>query len=467
MEQPMRFERRMSDAESLMWSVEKDPSLRSSFLNLTLLDRPPHFERFRTRMERASVLIPRLRQRVAPEPIHLAPPMWEDDPAFDLDFHVQRTSLPRPGDERALLDLAASMYTDPFDRARPLWRFTVVEGLEDGRGALLAKMHHTITDGVGGVRLSAMFVDLEREVPDLEVPFLSPADDAGSSSFLNQVVDSLGHGVRRQLGISRRVVAGAVDLAAHPLRLPARASAAASAGQTLLRQALVSDHARSTLWRDKRSLGRRFEVLTVELDALKAAGKEVGGTVNDAFVAGVAGGVASYHRHHGHEVDELRMAMPVSTRSDRSAGGNAFTPTRVLVPAGIEDTRDRLTAVHQRLGEAKDDRAVALTDAFAQLLTGLPTAVLVRLAQAQVSTVDFAVSNVRGAPFDIYIAGAHVEANHPMGPTGGTACNVTTLSYKNNLDIGINVDTAAIPDANVFKECIQQSFAALIKLPIR
>src|SRR5438105_6350634 len=162
-ERPMRFERRMSDAEALMWTIEKDPSLRSSFLQLTFLDRAPDFDRFRRRMERAVRVLPRLRQRVVPAPARLAPPEWADDPSFDLDFHVRRLAIPPPGTERQFLDLAALLYEDPFDRARPLWNLTIVEGLEGGRAALLAKLHHTITDGVGGVRLSMEFIDLARD----------------------------------------------------------------------------------------------------------------------------------------------------------------------------------------------------------------------------------------------------------------------------------------------------------------
>ncbi|MBV8387653.1 MAG: diacylglycerol O-acyltransferase, partial [Acidimicrobiia bacterium] len=159
-ERPMRFERRMSDAEALMWTIEKDPAMRSSFLQLTLLDSPPDFERFRRRMERAVKVIPRLGQRVVPPPFRFAPPEWADDPSFDIDFHVRRVAVPPPGTERQLLDLAALIYEDAFDRARPLWQLTIVEGLEGNRAALLAKMHHTITDGIGGLRLSMQFIDL-------------------------------------------------------------------------------------------------------------------------------------------------------------------------------------------------------------------------------------------------------------------------------------------------------------------
>src|SRR5436305_10308861 len=180
-ERPLRFERRMSDAEALMWTIEKDPALRSSFLQLTLLDSTPDFERFRRRMDRAVRVLPRLRQRVVNPPARFAPPEWADDPSFDLDFHVRRLALPAPGSERQLLDLAALVYEDAFDRARPLWQLTIVEGLEGGRAALLAKMHHTITDGVGGVRLSLQFLDLSPDAPDPDdVPDPEPALQRGA-----------------------------------------------------------------------------------------------------------------------------------------------------------------------------------------------------------------------------------------------------------------------------------------------
>src|SRR5437763_14741957 len=125
-ERPLRFERRMSDAEALMWTIEKDPGLRSSFLQLTLLDSAPDFERFRRRKERAVRVLPRLAQRVVPPPARFAPPERADDPSFDLDFHVRRRAPPPPGTERQLLDLAAPVYADASDRARPPWQPTTV-----------------------------------------------------------------------------------------------------------------------------------------------------------------------------------------------------------------------------------------------------------------------------------------------------------------------------------------------------
>jgi hypothetical protein len=180
------------------------------------------------------------------------------------------------------------------------------------------------------------------------------------------------------------------------------------------------------------------------------------------FVRAAAGGASAYLRALGAPVDDLRISMPVSTRTDKSAGGNAFTPTRTLVPAGIEDPVERFEAIRERLGVVKRERAIGATAAFSGVLNVLPTSLLVRFARQQVETVDFATSNVRGAPFDLYLAGAHLEANYPMGPTGGTAFNLTVLSYRGSFDMGLNIDVAAVTDPKLLRRSIQKSFAELL-----
>ena len=408
-ERTVRAGRRMTDTEALMWAVEREPALRSSFLNVTLLDRAPDVDRFRRRMEQAVAAIPRLRQHVVPSTGPLAVPSWADDPDFDIAYHVRRIGAPAPGTDRQLLDLAATQYEDAFDPARPLWQFTIVEGLEGGRAALLAKMHHTITDGVGGVRLSAMFLDLERDAPEPEIP---PADGAadgdgeGADGSGTSVLDRL----RRPLDLTRRVAGDMLDSVRNPVET----------AQSFVRQVLITDSAHSPLWAGKRSLGRHFEVLQVDLDRAKAAANKLGGTVNDLYLTGVAAGAGAYHRAKGAPVDEMRVSMPISTRTDRSAGGNDFTPSRVLVPVGDLPPDERFAAIHERLSEVKSERSLGMAETFAGILTSLPSPLLLRLARQQVETVDFACSNVRGAPFDLYVAGAHVEANYPMGPTAGT-----------------------------------------------
>jgi WS/DGAT/MGAT family acyltransferase len=443
--------------EALMLTVERDPVLRSSFLNLTLLDRAPDYDRFRARMANAIRGLPRLRQRVELAQLPLAPPEWVDDPEFDLDYHVRRVALPAPGTDRQLLDLSALWLQDPFDPRRPLWQMTVVEGLSGGRAALLAKLHHAVTDGVGGVRLSTSFIDLSRDAPDPE-----PASDDSAPVPFESGPSRLMTEMRHQLGRVPQAVSGmwsgAVEIASHPRE----AADVMESARSMVRQALVTDGARSPLWAGRRSTARHFEILSIDLDEAKRTAGDLGGTVNDVFVTGVAGGAAAYHRARGVDVDELRISMPVSTRHDRSVAGNSFTPARVLVPAGILDPVERFRAVHDRLATVKAERALGLADALTGVLTGLPGPLLTRLVRQQVETVDLAASNVRGSPVDIFVAGARILSNHPMGPTGGTAFNASVLSYRSQLDMGINSDSAAIDDPVLLRHCIAESLAEVM-----
>jgi diacylglycerol O-acyltransferase len=469
----------MSDLEALMWTLEKDPHLSSTFANVTIFDRPPDVARLRARMQRALHAVPRLRQRVVPSVARLAPPEWRVDPGVDLDWHVRSIALPAPGTERQLFDLAAVLCAEPFDRARPLWRFTVIEGLEGGRAAMVQQIHHTITDGEGGVRMSVQFIDFERDAPDPEpLPVPDPpaaataADDdddhappSPGGSFVDDAADSLGHLLRRGLGMAQRTVTEAAGMARHPDRAVALASGSGATVQSLLRQAAVTDSAHSPLWTE-RSLGRRLDVLRVPLEEARKVAKDLDGSVNDLFVTAVAGGAGTYHRERGHDVEELRMAMPISTRDTKSAGGNSFMPTRTIVST-VADPRARFAAVRDRLAVTKTERSLRFVQSVAGLTNLLPTSVLVRTARQQVETVDFTTSNVRGAPFDLFIAGAHIDANYPLGPVAGTAFNATTLSVAGSLDIGVHTDTAAVDDPSALRDAIQASFDELLALGAR
>jgi hypothetical protein len=184
--------------------------------------------------------------------------------------------------------------------------------------------------------------------------------------------------------------------------------------------------------------------------------------VNDVLVTGVAGGAGAYHRARGVDAGELRMSMPINLRTDRAAGGNAFVPSRVLVPAGVVDPLERFLVVRERLTQVKSERSLGLMGALAGVLAGVPPPLVARIARQQVESVDFATSNMRGSPIDLFIAGARVVSNHPMGPTGGTAFNVTVLSYMSSLDMGINIDTAAVDDPVLLRDCIAAGTAEVV-----
>lgn len=452
----------MTPPEALMWALERDPILRSTFLNITVLDRPPDVERLARRISETIDAFPRMRQRVRTPSVPWDRPRWIDDASFDLRFHIRHLALPPPGTFRSLLDASALWLEDAFDPVRPLWQLTVVEGLEDGRAALLAKMHHTITDGVGGLRLSSSFLDFDAagEAP-VRVPHLPGGPASGGGS---------GGGPPEEDGGTRRSFPGALAAAvgigrraaalARPDQVVRQAGAVVDAVTSVARQSIGASPG-SEMWRARRSMGRRLEVVDLGLDDARRTAKALGGTVNDYFVTGVTGGAAAYHRAKGHPVERFRMAMPVSTRVDRSFGGNSFAPARVTVPVGISDPRQRFAQVHSALAAARGERALGLADSLAAVVLAVPPAVLTPIARQQVSNVDLAASNLRGSPVELYLAGARVEANYPMGPTAGVAFNATVLSYMDRLDMGLVMDSAAVEDSAVLRAFIEDEFAAL------
>ena len=456
---------RMSDAEAIMWAVEKDPALRSDFTNITVLDGRPDEDRLRAKLEAALDEIPRLTQRVVSPPLRLAPPEWRDDPTLDLDYHLRKVAAPAPGGTRELLDVAAACASTPLDRSRPLWEFTLVEGLDGGRTALLQKVHHAVTDGVGGLKLSLSLVDFEPDAAGEPPPRASARErraDVAHTTPTGVVSEAIAYTLRRQFDRARGGVEAAARVVTHPGAAGRGLIDTAVLAASVRRQVLVTEPARSELLRP-RSLGRRFEVLQVPLDPLKARAGALGGSVNDVFVTAVTGALGAYHDRMGMPADELRMAMAVSLRADTDdADSNRFAPSRVMVPVRPKDPAARFEVVRERLAQVKREPALGAAGSLAGLLAPLPTSVLVGLMRSQARTIDFATSNLRGSPVDLYVGGARIAASFPMGPRTGCALNITVLSYRGSLDLGINLDPAAVTDPAAFVECLEESFASLL-----
>ena len=451
-----QFDRKMSDAEGLMWRLEKDPHLSSTFASVTVLDRPPDVERLVRRMERATQVVERLRQRVQPVPVNLSAPMWVDDSNFDIRYHVRHMALPKPGSTRQLLDLASLIACDPFERTRPLWQFMVVDGLRGGKSALIQKLHHTIADGETSVALSLQFLDFERDAPEpkpvrnveRDTPELAPpnAQDVMRDLFAGSF--------RMPIGLLRQIR----DLLADPAGIPDAGNAAAETVRGVMSQLNDTEQAHSPLW-TKRSLHRRIEVLRAPFGETKAAAKRLGGTLNTAFLTAAAEGASRYHSEMGSPVEHLRASMAISTRTE-SSGSNAFSLARMLVPTGEMPIDERFALIQAATETARSSSSSASLETLAAVASALPTSLVTRLARQQAQTVDFATSNVRGASMPLYVAGAQLLENYPVGPLAGVAFNLTLLSYNHSLDMGINVDTAAVTEPELLRRCVERSFRA-------
>ncbi len=421
-----------------MWEMERDPQLSSTFANLTLFDQVVDRKAFRLRMEQALVNVPRLRQRVVTSFVPWELPKWVDDPEVDLDHHLRWMDLGGDASRRELYDLVATLSRQPFDRERPLWEFVTIEGLAGGRSAMLQRLHHTITDGEGGIVLSVEFLDFER-VPgprQPRAPRSSPRIPSSSESDSNSDEFS-------QTWWSK-ASAPFLSVASGAASLPSRTAGLAGTVRSAARQATVG-HRRSPLWTE-RSLGRWFGTTTLNLEDVLSAAHQLGGSVNDFFIAGAADAAGELHHRAGKPAEQLRVSMPVSTRHDRTAGGNAFSPTQMLVPTGQMNPADRISEIHKVVATVRSERAIESMDSAAQAAAMLPPAAILRSGQHLAHSVDFVCSNVRAAPFDLFIGGAYMQANYPIGPLAGTAFNLTTMSYRGWLFIGLAVDPAAVSE---------------------
>ncbi|MGB2757293.1 MAG: wax ester/triacylglycerol synthase domain-containing protein [Acidimicrobiia bacterium] len=465
---------RMSDMEAVMWAVEKDPALRSDFTVLTILDRVPTDKRLKQMAERAIAAMPRLGQRVRSTPFRLAPPRWEDDPEIDLDYHIRRVAIPPPGEMRQLLDAAAQLAATPFDRSRPLWEFTLFEGLVGGKAGLLEKMHHTITDGVGGLKLSLALVDFERnprrvtKTLTLEIAeeerLQRVANPIPQGNVLSELASGISDAVATQARRTRSAAAAGAALIAHPEHFPSVGKSMWNMLTSVQRQVIVGPHGYSRLFA-QRSLGRRYDVTSVPFDRARETASATGVTVNDLFVTAITRAIGMYHEQQGESLKHLRMAMPVNLRRrPGNHGANSFAPIRVVLPVILGEVRDALAATHDVLGRVQTEPVLEALGSIAGAASALPTSALVSITRQQTRSIDFTTSNLRGAPQALYMAGALMEHNIPLGPRANAPVNVTVMSYAGSLEHGIHTDPAAVTNPEAFVACIETAWSELFNL---
>ncbi|HBX76256.1 MAG TPA: diacylglycerol O-acyltransferase [Acidimicrobiaceae bacterium] len=459
----IHYEDRMSDSDALMWTIEKDPALRSTITTTIVLDSTVPRELLTQKFERLSRVIPRLRQRVRSNPLSIAPPRWEYDPNFDLHFHLWWVKAPGKAQMRDLLSIAEPIAMSGFDRARPLWRAVVVEGLPGKKSAIIMKIHHAVTDGVGGMKLQLELFDMSPDAPEREMP-AKPTIHVLSQP--ERFADAFEHQRKLQLDMVKRTATGVLGTFTSALSDPVGTlSSGGELAASVTRTLRPSSHPMSPLMTG-RSLSTRFDVLTLKLDETKRAAKAGGGKLNDAFVGGVARGLYLYHLAHGIDCDMLRMAIPISVRTPEmeNVAGNAFVPARIELPVDAEDPRETMRQVRELVQHARVEPANDLIEPLASIINRFPTSTVTALFGSMVKTVDFTTSNVPGAPFPIYLAGARVLSQFPFGPLAGAALNITLLSYQNDLNIGITSDPAAVPDPDVLIASLEKGFDEILSV---
>jgi diacylglycerol O-acyltransferase / wax synthase len=424
---------------------------------------PPPYPELLGHIRSRLQLVPRYRQKLAAPPLGLGRWRWVDDPTFNLEYHVRHTALPRPGDEGRLHALAARLFSQRLDRTKPLWELWLVEGLADGRWALVSKTHHALVDGVSGVDLMTMLFDLGEEPRALEhADHWQPRPEPTPAQLTAAAVNGA---VRRLAGLPLRVAgealrpAGALDRARETLEgLGEVAWAGLNPPPDTPLNVRVGPH-------------RRFAVVPARLEDCKAVKDAFGGTVNDVVLAAVAGGLRHWLHGRGLRTEgmELRVCVPVSVRTadERGAFGNKLVQVLCPLPVHVADPIERLRHVSAHMAHLKESKQALGAEAIARAEDFAPPTILAQATRMNFSTrfYNLLVTNVPGPQIPVYALGRRLEAVFPVPfLAGDRALAVAVMSYDGGMNFGLLADLDAMPDLATVCDGLEASLAELLAL---
>ena len=469
----------LSPLDYLLHRGEAYPATRSAFLNLEILDGPADWGRLREAMDRASRVVIRMRQKVVIPPLPATPPRWVVDPDFDLDYHLRRVALPAPGTLRQLLDLAEVTLQSPLDTSRALWEAVYVEGLEGESGfrsALLTKLSHAITDGLGGIALFEQVYDTERNPEPRPMPPVPVPRDLSGGDLLR---DSIRQLPETTFTAGRKLLGRVAGTAARLITQPGATVTEAVGFADSARRVLSPPPAEPSPLLRRRSLVSRTVVLELPLADLRAAGKAVvvpgghggvgppGGSrasVNDAYLAALCGGLGRYHEVLGVPVDALPLALPVSLRgADDPASGNRFAGVTIAAPVGESDPVQRMRQVREQVIAGRSEPAIDVIGQLAPVLSLLPDEALHEVID-RITPPDIQASNVPGYAQETFLAGARVDRQYALGPLPRVAMMAILISRAGTCTVAFRYDTASFAAADQLEKCLQAGFDEIVEL---
>ncbi len=446
----------LTPMQTLMWRSEQHPVQSSTSTVIIDLDRAPDWKRFVAATEWGTGLVRRLRQRIVDPVVPTAAPTWADDPTFDLAYHLRREQV---SSREEMLSQAAQIALRPFDRSRPLWEGVLFEGLGGDEGAdgaaYVLKIHHALADPLGTVQLLSMLQSGKR-AHTARKPAAKDVAAPANADPVDLAVSGLRTDVATLPDAALATVRRLRQAATRPQAVLASTLRYGASVRRLLSQAAPPSPELSP------RTGRMWSFLTLDapLEQLRAVARQGGGTLDDAAVALVPGGLRRDHERRDGSVREIPVGVRVAlARADDL--GNRFAGAIIAGPLEIEDPVDRVAAVRGEVLSLHTERALEVLDAAAPLLNRMPAFVGAG-ALRTAAVPDAFVLTLPGPPRKRYMAGAEVQGMYVLGPLPGAALTVCLVTCGDTACIGVNVDASAVADVGELAECLAEGVDEMV-----
>lgn len=417
---------------------------------------PPTVQELRDHVAARLHLVPRFRRRPLTSPLRLHDPVWVDDAQFDLANHIEVVSLENPGGPGELRALAGQLLSLPLDRRRPLWRLWLIDGLRDGRFAIVGQAHHALVDGLAAVEVAQLLLDADPSTP---APRPRPFSPAPEPSLAERALATVAERAR----FGRAAGSLALKTLANPGVAGEGVEALRRLGSAL--EPIAGAAPRTAL---NRRVGRRRSVAFAELPltAAKELGREHGATVNDVVLATAALALGRYLRRAGECHPWLRTLVPVSTRPDGTHAelGNRVSFVMVELPVGERSPAAALEEVTRQMREHKRAGSAGAFDGLlhAARFAPLPVRDAIAWIATRPQTFNVVVSNLPGPRDALYVMGRPLRAAYPAVPLPrGHGLSVGILSYHGVLHVGLYADPYVVPEVIDVAHDFTRSFDAL------